>query len=129
MGHNRYVHAMFDSPVLPFIAFFAMAFGIVYISVTARHRQRMAMIEKGLDLRTPEPERRSAGRLTLKFGLLMVGIALGILIGYALSWVMPPLPSPYDQDPDNPVPYFFSILFCGGAALIADHFIAAKRKN
>ena len=120
---------MFDSPVLPFIAFFAMAFGIVYISVTARHRQRMAMIDKGLDLRGPEPDKRAVGRLTLKFGLLMVGIGLGILLGYALSWVMPPHPSPYDQDPENPFPYFFSILFCGGMALIADHFIALKRKS
>jgi hypothetical protein len=120
---------MFDSPVLPFIAFFAMAFGIVYISVTARHRQRMAMIEKGMVPGDLGADRSHGGRLTLKFGLLMVGIGLGILMGYGLSWVMPAPPSPYDQDPDNPVPYFFSILFCGGLALIADHFIAARKRS
>lgn len=116
---------MFDSPVLPFIAFFAMAFGIVYISVTARHRQRMAMIEKGLD---PGNLVSKEGRsLTLKFGLLMIGVGAGILLGYALSWVMPPHPSPYDEDPANPVPYFFSILVCGGLALVMDHLLALKR--
>ena len=119
---------MFDSPVLPFIALFAMVFGIVYISVTARHRQRMAMIEKGIapgDLSAPRPFVRN---LTLKFGLLAVGIGLGVLIGYSLSWVMPPHPSPYNEDPENPVPYFFSILFCGGAALITEHIISKKGK-
>lgn len=117
---------MFDSPVLPFIAFFAMAFGIVYISVTARHRQRMAMIEKGMDPR--DLADRNAGKyVTLKFGLLMVGLGLGILMGYALSWVMPAKPNPYDPDPDNPVPYFFSILLCGGLALIAHHLIVRKK--
>ncbi len=122
-------NAMFESPVLPFIAFFAMAFGIVYISVTARHRQRMAMIEKGLDPRTSDHERTGGRRLALKFGLLMMGIGVGVLLGYGLSWVMPPRPSPYDQDPDNPVPYFFSVLFCGGLALVLDHFLVHRRKD
>lgn len=120
---------MFESPVLPFIALFAMVFGIVYISVTARHRQRMAMIEKGMDPGNLMGPRIHGRSLTLKFGLLMVGIGVGVLLGYALSWVMPPHPSPYEQDPDNPVPYFFSILFCGGLALIADHLIAAKKRS
>ena len=31
------------------IAMFALIFGCVYISVTSKHRQRMAMIEKGMD--------------------------------------------------------------------------------
>lgn len=30
-------------------ALFAMIFGIVYVVTTARHRQRMAMIDKGMD--------------------------------------------------------------------------------
>lgn len=119
---------MFESPVLPFVALFAMVFGIVYISVTARHRQRMAMIEKGMDPGNLNAGRTKETNLTLKFGLLMVGVGLGILLGYALSWVMPAHPNPYDQDPDNPVPYFFSILFCGGVALVAEHMISKKRK-
>ena len=111
------------------ITMFAAAFGVIYIIVTSRHRQRMALIEKGLtpaDFATAGPNGR--GR-SLKYGLLMVGLGLGVLLGYALSWVMPAHPSEYDPDPDNPVPYFFSILFCGGAALIADHLISSKRKD
>lgn len=117
-----------NEEVLIPIAMFAMIFGVVYISVTSKHRQRMALIEKGMtpaDFVTARPISRG---LTLKFGLLMVGLGLGILSGYALSWVMPVRPSPYDQDPDNPVPYFFSILFFGGLALIIDHYLASKRK-
>ncbi|MBL7986231.1 MAG: hypothetical protein JNM91_14590 [Flavobacteriales bacterium] len=108
---------------------FAAIFGIVYIIVTARHRQRMALIEKGMDPGNWSAGEKSGRSYTLKFGLLMVGIGVGILMGYGLSWVMPPHPSPYDEDPGNPVPYFFSILLCGGAALIIDHVLARKRKG
>ena len=74
---------------------FAAIFGIVYIIVTARHRQRMALIEKGMDPGNWSAGEKSGRSYTLKFGLLMVGIGGGILMGYGLSWVMPPHPSPY----------------------------------
>jgi len=40
---------MFTEDIIIPITFFAMIFGIVYVVVTARHRQRMALIEKGMD--------------------------------------------------------------------------------
>ena len=129
MGNNRQkrISAMNEDTLIA-ITMFAAIFGVVYVIVTSKHRQRMALIEKGMtpaDFVTARPVSRG---LTLKFGLLMVGLGLGILSGYALSWVMPVRPNPYDPDPDNPVPYFFSILFFGGAALIIDHYLASKRK-
>ena len=115
--------------VIIFTSLFAAIFGIVYIIVTSRHRQRMALIEKGMTPGDFAAVKQAGRGYTLKLGLLMVGLGLGVLCGYALSWVMPVQPSPYDQDPDNPVPYFFSILSFGGAALIIDHYLASKRKD
>jgi hypothetical protein len=37
------------SETLVALAFFATTFGIAYLAINARHRQRMAMIEKGVD--------------------------------------------------------------------------------
>jgi hypothetical protein len=129
MGNTTETTRTMGPEVIILTSMFAAIFGIVYIIVTSRHRQRMALIEKGVtpgDFSAAKPIARG---YTLKLGLLMVGLGLGVLCGYALSWVMPVQPSPYDQDPDNPVPYFFSILFFGGAALIIDHYLASKRRS
>lgn len=59
------------------IACFAMIFGIVYIVV--RRKERLAMIEKGAD---PSIfERGSKAPTSLKWGMLFVGIGVGILLG------------------------------------------------
>lgn len=112
---------MFDSPVLPLVALCAMVFGIVYINVTARHRQRMAMIAKGMDPGGLGPRRDQ--QMGLAFGLLMLGVGLGLFLGHLLAHVMPPAPNAYDPHPANPLPYFIMVLLCGGGALVAHHFI------
>ncbi len=112
------------------ITMFAAIFGVVYVIVTSRHRQRMALIEKGMtpaDFLTARPARRGG---TLKFGLLLVGLGLGFLFGYILNVAMPATPTEWNPHPEeNPIFYFVSIFICGGAALIIDHFIAMKRKD
>jgi hypothetical protein len=59
------------------VSLFAMIFGIVYIIV--RRKERLAMIEKGAD---PSLfERGSKSPASLKWGMLFVGIGVGILLG------------------------------------------------
>ena len=59
------------------ISCFAMIFGIVYLLV--RRKERLAMIEKGAD---PSIfERGSKAPTSLKWGMLFVGIGVGILLG------------------------------------------------
>jgi hypothetical protein len=36
-------------PIILFISMFGSAFGIVYVAITARNKERLALIEKGLD--------------------------------------------------------------------------------
>ncbi|RFM32467.1 DUF6249 domain-containing protein [Chitinophaga silvisoli] len=62
------------------LAAFAAIFGIAYIYLVSRHRERMNILEKGADASMFIKEGQS-----LKYGLLAVGIALGILAGAQLK--------------------------------------------
>lgn len=111
--------------LVPLIVFSAM-FGAFYVHVTARHRQRMAMIEKGMDLGDLS-RARDALFNSLRNGLLMLGVGLGLFLGYLVARVMPSVADPHEPDADNPLPYFMMVLLCGGAALVIHHFIVRKR--
>jgi len=94
---------------------FATLFGIVYIIAITRYRERMTMLEKGVDPSTFAGPKTTSQ--TLKFGLLSVGIAMGILVGDLL----------YENDILDRVPAFFSMLFLfGGLSLIVD-FVIQRR--
>ena len=119
MSDNQHkLHAMYMENILVPIALFAAIFGIVYISVSSKHRQRMAMIDKGL---TPADftERADPFR-SLKLGMVAVGVGVGLLIGYLLR------SSTHD---DNPMPYFVLVTICGGAALIGHYFIVRRKQQ
>ena len=102
------------------VVMFACVFGILYVYFTTRNRERMAMIEKGADpslFRNPN----RGGRSTLKFGLLFVGVSLGILMGAVLSTSFPNM----REETAN-----FSMIFLfGGIALIVSHVLDSKAKS
>lgn len=97
-----------------FIGAFAMVFGIRYLL----NKEKMAMIERGIDpgLRSAQP---SAPKpfLSLKFGLLLVGLGMGILL--ALFFVLQ-----YRMNEDEAVAvYFGCISIFGGLGLIISYII------
>ena len=96
--------------------------GYIYVGVTARHKQRMALIEKGMDpglLRTQDLPMRG-----LRNGMFMVAIGIGLIIGRATEqWFY------HQPGEDNPLPYFVAMLICGGVALIAHHVIAERTRK
>jgi hypothetical protein len=53
----------------------------------ARNRERMALIEKGIDPDQMLKEKRGVGHDPLFWGFLLTGLGLGILLGYVLSMV------------------------------------------
>lgn len=107
--------------LVPLIVF-ATIFGIVYIAVVSRHRQRMAMIEKGADPSLFAS--KSNGSVALAIGLLMAGLGAGLAIGWFIDRV-------FINDPtsDNPLPYFIPVLICGGLALLQYHRIIRHRQQ
>lgn len=103
--------------IIPF-TFFACLFGIIYVSITTRHRERMAMIEKGADPSLfRNPNRR--GFNTMKLGLLSVGIAVGILSGSILHNSFLNLP--------EEVANFSMIFLFGGLALILSQVLENRQ--
>lgn len=105
------------SETLVALAFFATTFGIAYLAINARHRQRMAMIEKGVD---------AAALLSytgLKLGYLGVGAGAGLGLGWFVDSIIHG-----GQNSDNPVAYFICLLVCGGLSLILAHQRIAKER-
>jgi hypothetical protein len=87
-----------------------------------RHRERMAMIEKGIT-----PTQAQTGWLkqfvanplsTLKWGLLAIFVGIGIFIGHWLHEVM---------GFNGGAAFFGSVLISGGVALVLYYFIASRK--
>src|SRR5580704_9094481 len=81
------------------LGFFAMIFGIVYLN----KRERMAMIERGMDPRRYKPQ--SAPYQTLKWGLLMIGAGTGLFLAFVLNLTV----FKTDFYDNNPAVYFSMI--------------------
>lgn len=102
--------------LIPF-AFFALVFGSLYIHLTTRNKERLAMIEKGVnpEIFTQRPEEKS-GYGTFKFGLFLIGVALGIIAGYFL----------YESGMDETAAYFSMIFLFGGIGLVVSYLLQKK---
>jgi hypothetical protein len=110
--------------VIVFIALFAAVFGIVYLYYTTRHKERLALIEKGADASLFNTGKDSKSTLnwskfTLKVGMLAIGIAAGILIAALLA-------SANFIDEDALYPSM--IFFFGGLSLVLFYVIDRKVK-
>jgi hypothetical protein len=98
------------------IAFFAMILGIVYMSY--RKKERMALIQSGRDASILKENGQCYS--SLKWGLLLFGVGLGLLIAEFMAkyQVMSPEAA-----------YFSMASIFGGMALIIDFFIEKHRKQ
>jgi hypothetical protein len=105
------------TPVLVLMVIFGGIIAIVYLGI--RKKERMAMLEKGVDASVFFSAPRNRNEYSLKYGLLLIGIALGILIGGYLATTSPFL--------DSPEAAYFSMIFLfGGISLLLNYFIARK---
>ena len=71
--------------LIAFIAFFGMLFGIYYMYFTTRNKERLALIDKGADASVFKSEGSggfSKVFSTLKVGLFLIGVGVGVLAGY-----------------------------------------------
>jgi hypothetical protein len=97
------------------LGFFAMIFGIFYL----QKREKMAMIERGMDPRGYKAQ--PAPYQNLKWGLLLIGAGLGLFIAYLLDNTL------FSQTRDeNEAIYFGLIAIFGGSGLVLSYRIEKK---
>lgn len=103
-------------PIIFFLGLFAMIFGIIYL----RNKERMAMIERGMELNNNLPKKRQSNTsYNLTIGLLMVGSGLGLFIAYMVNHFAL-------SDEENPAIFLSLIAFFGGLGLLISYFIENK---
>jgi hypothetical protein len=105
------------TPVLVLMVIFGAIVAIVYLGI--RRKERMAMLEKGVDASVFFAAPKGKNEYSLKYGLLLIGIALGILIGSILAAT-----GPFIEAPE--AAYFSMIFLFGGVALLLNYFLARK---
>jgi hypothetical protein len=103
-------------PILVPLAMFAMIFGIVYVVITSRNRERMLLIDKGADPKLFESVKKTSTGGILKWALLLVGIGLGIFLATLLV----------DAGMNEPASYFGMIFLFGGLGLLLSYKMEQK---
>jgi len=110
------------SEILIPIVLFISIFGIVYVYLMTRNKERLSMIEKGIDLSQLHSNNGNPSPLkywVIKVGFLMVGIALGIIVGsMAAKNLM-----------NEEQAYPSMVLLFGGLALISSYFVEKKLRE
>jgi hypothetical protein len=106
------------------ISMAACVFGIFYLYLTTRNRERMAMIDKGADpglfapAKTPQDRRRyryNSIKFTLKSGMLIIGVGVGFIISVLFNnWL--------DRD-IYPLLVVGIVFVCGGAGLVSGFYM------
>ncbi|MBZ0207351.1 MAG: hypothetical protein K8H89_13600 [Flavobacteriales bacterium] len=101
--------------IIAIIVTFSTAFGIVYIVMSTRHREHMAMIQRGINPK--EGSRRTDPERALKTGMQMIGVAVGLGCGYLLEVY---------TSMERPWVYFGPVMFFVGLVMILYYFRSRK---
>ncbi|MGK7396470.1 MAG: DUF6249 domain-containing protein [Candidatus Cyclobacteriaceae bacterium M3_2C_046] len=94
-----------------------MALFIIYKAIQLKNQEKMALIEKGMEPSLADVKPKSTAN-NFKIGLMLIGIALGVVFGYLLHIILL-------------VPEFVSystmiLVFCGGLLIYFHKSESAK---
>ncbi len=107
--------------IIPIV--FGVFFGIFYLYISARNRERLALIEKGAEASIFYSKKKHVTPvwkvIVINLALLLVGIGLGIFIANILS---------YNMGVADEVAYPGTIFLLAGLGLFAG-FFATKKLN
>ncbi len=107
--------------VIVMVVFWAVLFGIAYLYFSTRHKERLALIEKGADasifLKGRQYTQPIWKVLILNLALLLMGIGSGVMLGGILSDI-----GGVDEDIAMPG----SIFLLAGTGLLIGFFLTKK---
>lgn len=102
-------------PIIISLGAFLMVFGLNYL----RNRERMALIERGMDPGLTLKRREPSSHTVLRTSLLLLGVGLGLGVAYLID-----ISRALKGDTD---PLYFSMLFIfGGLGLLISFFVERK---
>jgi len=101
------------------ISFFALVFGIVYLSLMVRNKERMALIEKGASADLFNKHNKD-GKMTLKLGILAIGVGIGIVVANLFVSA---------QMLKDEVAFPSMIFLFGGIGLVVSYYLTASKKE
>lgn len=105
-----------DTDFIVGVASFATVYGIFHLYV--RRKERLALIDKGLTASIFNSEANVSP--SLKWGIFLIGIAIGFLLGEVLV---------QHTHIEKGIAYLSMILLFGGIGLVTYYFIARKHKR
>jgi len=113
-----------------FIVLIASVFGVFYLFFSTRHRERMGLIEKGVDAslftnsRVAKSSRQKVPsfRFSLKSGMLIIGTGVGLILSFILyHWI-----GPMGYNGIEAL-YITGVIFVfGGMGLVAGYYLGRK---
>ncbi|MEM7186807.1 MAG: DUF6249 domain-containing protein [Bacteroidota bacterium] len=107
--------------VLVPLVFFGVIFGIFYLYISARNKERLALIEKGAEASIFYSKERRVTPIwkvmIINLALLLMGIGIGIFIAAILH---------YNLGVDEDVAYPGTIFFMAGLGLFAGFYLTKK---
>ncbi len=109
-----------EEVLIPLIVFGSM-FAVVYVFLTTRNKERLALIEKGADatLFKSGPGKNVFGVVVLNIALMAIGIGIGVLLA-----------SLFAQNGMKEEVAFPAMIFIGGGiGLLTGFFISRKLKD
>lgn len=105
-------------PILTTLGFFLLVFGIVYL----RNKEKMAMIERGMDPRL-QIDKPGSRNYILTTAMLLIGCGIGLFLAFILEWYALP------EGSNAPAIYFAMIAFFGGLGLLSAYAIEKKESG
>jgi len=97
---------------------FATIYGLFFLFV--RRRERLSLLEKGMDASIFAPKETNNSLISLRFGMLFIGVGFGVLMGNVLA---------VTTSLNEEVAYFSMVFLGGGIALVANYLIEKKEKK
>jgi predicted MFS family arabinose efflux permease len=102
------------TPIFVLAIIFGFVYGVVQLSI--QHKERKLLLEKGADpsiFQQPKTQKVAS----LRYGLLLIGIALGIFLGSLMA---------QSSDMPEEAAYFSMVFLFGGIALVVSYFMEKK---
>lgn len=113
---------------LVIIVIFLTIFGIAYTFFTYRNKERLALIESGIDVEYFRSKTQRQNIILLSFGLIFIGFAIGVLSGFFFEKYLLENYNPKDYR-NYPQAYISMVTFFMGLAMLISYFINRRMKK